>query len=413
VLAIEAIGGLLADIPRNIVNRVGRISMEKIEDIEIQWNEGKLIVSVKDKSLSRSEIRAELEKFHTLAAMPEQQSTVFRIEVTALNGSAARSLADDVERVRQIANLGVVEEWRQCKRDFEFAHGVDADTAARTIISVRDLGRASLTAKAIFASTVRTVFPVQNFSDDILVSLFDEYTSTRIAQARRHRQTLLLHELQEAILLPLIPAEFVASSSHYVKTPVGYIRDPRLKKAQEHDEKLKLLAYKVLLRRWRKHTFRMAIADMLYRGPIRCPICNGPLFRSSIGNRGFVCSHCRYEPYQTFFYGCDCGKPVMLVQQPSTDGLKTFSELLAEVRGRPVICESCRQKVKEEYIYGRIFSFPAPWPLESFSQKDIIAFRKRLGWRGAEFKIPGESPLTLMQKGVWDITNPANYEMTR
>lgn len=406
ILAIEAIGGLLSRIPNNIVDHVGRMSLEKVDDIEIRWDSGVLVVSVKDKSVDYNDLKVELNKFTTLSESPDYREGVFRIEAGALRGSTARSLVDDMDRLRQVGDLGVVDEWLGCKSDFEQRHGVAANVAANTIVSIRDLSRDSVTLKAVFATTVRAVFPVQNFTDATLVSLFDEHTSIRIAPARRQRRTIMLRELRDAILLPLVPAELIATSSHYMKTSIGYIYDPNVQRARVNDERIKRAAYRKILRRWRKHTWRMVLADLLYRGPLACPFCGGILTRALLGSRAFVCTHCLYQPYLTLFYACDCRSPVMLIRQPSVDGLTTFAELLTELRQHPKECDLCHQKVMEERLYGRTFGFSAPWPIEDFSEDDIIQIRVRIGWRGLQFKVPGQSPLTLMRQGSWDMVEP-------
>jgi hypothetical protein len=410
VLAVEAIGGKVRGVPADVVDRVGRISLEKIDDIELAWDGGALVVSVKDKSLSLNELKIELHKFADLATRQDYRDAIFRIEAPSVSGSATRSFIEDLDRLFQVGTLRIADEWEQCKRDFEARHNTDATIAAKTMVSVRDLSRDSATAKAIFATTVRSVFPVQNFSDDTLAWLFNEYTATRIAHARRRRQTVVLRELRDAILLPLIPADIVAASLAYIRTPIGYIVDPNLQRAMAEDDRIKRSAHRILLRQWRRHTWRMWLADMAYRGPLRCPFCDGPLIRSMFGSRGFVCGACHYEPYMTLFYACDCGQPLMLVQQPSLNGLTTYAEVIARVRQHPRECEHCGTRLIEEKIPGRIFSFSAPWPIDSFSERDIIGFRLAVGWRANGFREPGESPKRLFSRGQWDVTDPANFQ---
>ncbi|MET8759866.1 hypothetical protein [Lentzea sp. NPDC004782] len=406
IVAIEAIGGRLADAPYDVVERVGRVSFEKVDDIEVRWDHGVIVVSVKDKSLGLSDLKAELVRFAALGMSSSYMYAAFRIEAPSLSGSGARTFADDLERLHSVAASGIISEWIQCRNDFDSVYGISAKVAANTVLSVRDLRRDAATTRAIFASTFRSVFPVQNFSDVALVSLFDEYTSSHMAKSRRRRRTVLLRELQDAILLPLLPVDFIASSSSYLRTPIGYVLDPRRQVANARDYSLKRAAYKNILRRWWKHTWKMTLADFLYRGPIRCPMCNHAVVRAMIGTRGFVCSGCGYQPFLTVLYACDCRSAVPLVRQPSTDGLAVFTELVSEIRREPRTCDNCNRRILPENMFGRIFGFSAPWPVESFSQKMLIDFRISIGWNGFQFRVPGETPLTLLNKGAWDPADP-------
>ncbi|AOS61156.1 hypothetical protein [Actinoalloteichus hymeniacidonis] len=402
ILLVEAIGGLIDEIPARQLTEAGLVIFEKLEDIEISWPNGRALISVKDKAVSYSDITNEIEKFSKLYSnTSDNNGMVFRLEAGSLSGSKARTLIDDLRALKSVAQSGVISEWRMAAQDFEAEHQAPSSIAAITTVCIRDMNINLDVGKAIFASRFRTVFPVQQFTDDKIFENYSRMIYEQIAPARRTRATIRIDILKKSLLEPLVPRMLHGINTDVMKTRYGYVVDPTLSEKIDLSLKIIQASKRKALKRWRRHARKHAVASLLYRGHVACPFCNHPLMFSTFGDNSVGCPNCHYIPYLTIFYACDCTEPVALVRQPSVETIETFSEILEEVKINSPTCDKCGQRVDREKLYSRVFSATIPWPPESYNENELITIRTKIGWEGRSYKIPGETPLSLIKKGEW------------
>lgn len=402
LLIVEAIGGLLCFVPNNVIELTGRVSFEKFEDLEVRWDGGCLLVSVKDKHISYADILGEIKKFEALTGkLPEGTAVYYRVEATALMDSKARSLCEDLYRLQQVVSTGIDEEICDSQREFSEQHGVSGKIASRCYLSVRDISRDSEVALALFATRFRSVFPVSQYTDDEVRRIFSEYSSLICAASRRRRETKSLFQIRRDLLAKLVPIELARGKFGVIETNFGYVPDPQRGTALHPDHDITVAVRRKVIRRWKKHTQREAIAYLVYKPRPGCPCCNYPIVRTFLGDGAIVCPKCKWTPFMTVFYACDCKTPVCMLKQPPMNSIDIFSEILELVRKSRPICSTCGLYVKEELLQDRMFDAHVPWPIEDYSEDWIIQMRIDAGWEGFAYKNNSETPYSLMLDGRW------------
>jgi hypothetical protein len=379
VLAIEAIGGRLEGLDVDALEVCGVISLEWEEDLQIQWDAGTVYIAVKDQQLKAGDLRALIQGFTQLedaARQPtESRKMIFRVQALGGLDARARSLSGDCDHLRLTGPPRSEADRRRLYDDFTRRWDLPAEVAARTVIDTRNLGRDSSECKAIFAHAMRSVYPVQAFGDQGLTAIYEDL-ATLFAERRRRRLFVPLTELDMRILRPLVPLPLVSFHTHYVPTEYGYVQDPDRERSLREEDAYRRRAEKIAHQRWRRHT-RRSRARAVLAGAIKCPACNHYLIGKFYG---ILCPDCRYQPFLTVLYACDCGEPVPLIRQPQLDALRAFGDLLEIIRDACPACPSCSNQVRFDNVGTRVFAVAFPYPVEEYSDRLLIELRESLGW---------------------------------
>lgn len=401
VLALESIGGLLRDVPADIVQKQGYVACEWDQDLEIHWPTGTLFIQVKDQVLDVRDVRQICEDFgelahHYGASRGVRHDVAYRIEALAGLSTSARSFTSDLEHLRSLPATELERDSALLVRDFASRWGVHGDLVRKLTIANRDIRRDSVGAVAIFAHLMRKIYPVHDYTDARLMDIWDVLANRFFAPARRNRSPVLLGGVEEAILKPLMPIYLLRYEVEYVRTSYGYIVDPLRRRKLEEESELGRRALKKAMQAWRRHTRKTRILNMLYRGDIKCPACNAPMIANGWGRKGTGCPHCGYSPYLTLVYVCDCEELIPLIDQPEPTGMGIFGEAVSLLRGTKISCDSCGSEPRFENLHTRLALVPFPIPVEKFSEQDLVEIRVRLGWRRWAWPFEGITPAEKM-----------------
>jgi ribosomal protein S27AE len=397
-LAIEAIGGLLNDVPHDLLRRQAYVACEWQQDLELRWSEGVVFVQVKDQELQPEQIRSIVDDFRQIAESHSAADTIdqfFRIEALAGLSTSARSLVADLKHLRAALKVVGKDERVQKCQQFEARWSMPASVASRLTIESRDLRRDSVAALATFAHLLRSVYPVRDYTDARIAGVWQDVV-VAFARARRNRAPILLSTVDESVLRPLLPMRVAMYEHAFVRTSYGYVVDPERKADAERDAAFVRRALKKAMSDWRRQTRGSRWRNFLYRGAVNCPACNHPMMANRMGRRGIACGRCGYFPYATMVYICDCGELVPIMEQPSMNGVTMYSEAVDRLRSHTMTCGSCGASPQFELLNFRLGVLPFPVPVAKFSERDLIEKRVRLGWRGGYWSDTERTPVDRM-----------------
>jgi hypothetical protein len=238
---------------------------------------------------------------------------------------------------------------------------------------------------AVAIKLLRKIAPLTDYTDERAMVLLSDLTG-KFSRARLARGSVTLTEIRDAMFSFALPLDAITLVHEYVKTTYGYLRHPQIAELLRDEMRDVRAAYKFAMRRYRAANFKRIAAAALFLGPVKCISCNGPLMANFFGltKRGIACSRCGFLPFMSIFYACPCGKPILLVAQPSLD-LVDFA-IAIRYSVETLSCDSCHQKPRFERLYSRIFQLNIPWPPEIFSDKVLIESRKSFGWNSRGFR---------------------------
>jgi hypothetical protein len=392
IVALEALGGTLNLVPKEIASKQGRIAFEAREDFELRWLSARQYVSVKDRQVNRSDLLQALKNLQAFVReVGDEECQTIRIEAASLTPSA-RSFYEDIERLRTLRNATAREDYERSCRDFRREHDLSAMWAERLVVVERRIGSNPSFANAVFSHAMRQALPVHNYGDSDLVSLFRDLVKNIFRDKRLRRGVLDLSDLERMLLAPLTPqvlASYDIAMEGYVKTEFGYLPDRTLRAEMLHEQRLVTAFARKLMKEWRRKTFwKRVIAP-----PIKCLSCNHPMIANWNGRRGIACPHCGYNPYATLFYACDCGNGAVLIRQPSISPYLLVRDIYRTLRAKDAHCIGCGKLPAPETLLRRVFMLRIPYPIEQYSDEQLIKWREKLGW-GLQFKSPKDPKLT-------------------
>jgi hypothetical protein len=230
VCSVEAIAGIMEFVPSNILALDGRVFFEAREDFELRWRDGRQYVSVKDKQVDAAELKqaiANLQQFTREVDSVRDQT--LRVEAASLT-RAARSLNEDIIRLRELQeSVSDTEDYQIACNDFERQHGISAEWATRVIVAERRLGDNPRVTTAIFSDAMRRALPVHNYGNEQLAALLADLCEHVLSPKRRRRGALDLSDLERLLLAPLIPMAIAAFDTYYFRTDFGYLPDKERK----------------------------------------------------------------------------------------------------------------------------------------------------------------------------------------
>lgn len=379
IVAVEALGGSLELVPYPIANLGGRIAFEAREDFELRWGGGRQYVSVKDKQVSRSDLYKAISSLESVMAdAGDVGRQSFRVEAASL-ASEARTLYEDIVRLRSIRSTGSDEDYGLVAAEFVREHKIDADLAQLLVVSERRIGDNRKLSNAIFAHAMRDAVRVHNYSDKDLTALFEDLVNSVFYDRRKVRGVLDLGDFERLILAPLMPLQMAAYQAEYVRTRYGYVKDNTRQRQLQQEQELVLKCMRSLMKEWRQKTKRDRRLDQL-RGHIGCLSCDHPMIANFNGRNGLACPACGYQPFMTLFYACDCGAGVVIQRQPEISSLEMFRDAVRLVRDENLRCAKCNERPLEEKFTGRIFTLPIPYPILRYPIRELLEWRVKLGW---------------------------------
>lgn len=412
IVAVEALGGTLELVPQDLTRKNGRIAFEAREDFEIRWSGGRQYVSVKDRLVGRDDL---YEAIHNLGVFQSEvgdtESQSMRLEAASLARNA-RTFYEDIKRLRDIRAPTITDDYKAAACDFASEYGLPADYAELLVVSERRIGENPQVANAMFAHAMRNAIAVHNYGDTELVELFEKLSRSLFYDRRRARGVLDLQDLERMLLAPLVPLHIAAYQVEYVRTKYGYVRDRKRDAELKKERRLVLGFARELMREWRKKTLRIRLVNSILREPIACLACGHPLMANFYGRNGLACPDCGYQPYLTLFYACDCGRGAVVQKQPDLSSFELVRDAITALRGDEVICMGCGRRPPDENFIGRLFALRIPYPIEGYSDANLISWRVKLGWKNKwQFKYPGPEDLTAEEALLRTIdSDPEPYE---
>lgn len=381
IVAVEILASNVELVPPWSSLRRARIAFEAREDFEIRWDEGRQYVSVKDRIVSKSDLLRAIDNLRecsTEVTDPSDQS--IRVEASSLHPSA-RSFYEDVERLRELEESSHEDYLLACD-EFDREHNTPSSWATKLVVCERRIGENPRLAAAVFAHAIRSALPVHNFGDAQLALMFNDLSNHLLREKRRSRGALEIVDLETRLLEPLIPLRIANYQVAYTRTRYGYIRDRKKSKDLAYEQSLVLKFSRSLMREWRRHTRKDRWLNITVRGPIGCPACNHPLMANLLGWRGIACGRCGFQPYLTLFWACDCGSGAVVQRQPDLSALTLVQDAVRLKTTGDIVCIGCDMPPEDENFVGRLFTLPIPYPVETFSENDLIQLRISLGWHG-------------------------------
>jgi hypothetical protein len=190
IVALEALGGTLNLVPKEIASKQGRIAFEAREDFELRWLSARQYVSVKDRQVNRSDLLQALKNLQAFVReVGDEECQTIRIEAASLTPSA-RSFYEDIERLRTLRNATAREDYERSCRDFRREHDLSAMWAERLVVVERRIGSNPSFANAVFSHAMRQALPVHNYGDSDLVSLFRDLVKNIFRDKRLRRGVL-------------------------------------------------------------------------------------------------------------------------------------------------------------------------------------------------------------------------------
>lgn len=381
VLAVELLGGLVQAVPADVPRNQLVISCEHLDDLEVRWPGGRHYVQVKDAVLDLRTIRGVIDHWIRIQRNTDPTARL-SFALHGLRGSTTEvsSLVDDLGHLS--AEQALPAELRNAGASASFSSrwGIPLEIATRLTVDLRDLRRDSRVCRAIFAHSVRTVFPVAGHTDDSLGQLLNRLSDEWFAPARRGRSSVSLDALYEWILVPLTPVQFLSFMTDAVRTPFGYLRDNVRLQQIRSEEAIVKAAHRAAMRAWRRATLLSRILALLF-GPVKCPACNHGLMGNLVGREGVLCPQCKYFPYATLFYACDNRHPVPLVPQPDLSSPRLFGSVLELVRTERPQCPTCGSRVQPASLNSRLFVCLIPWPPPRRVDLALVSVRESVGHR--------------------------------
>ncbi|MCA1704857.1 MAG: hypothetical protein LC808_16960, partial [Actinobacteria bacterium] len=206
-------------------------------------------------------------------------------------------------------------------------------------------------------------------------------------------------DLERMVLAPLTPTAIALVDTQldgYIKTKFGYLRDEE-RRAEIKGEWLIVMTFaRKLMKEWRRKTFWLRFKNSgLVRPAVSCISCGHPLNANYNGRKGLACPRCGYNPYVTAFYACDCGSGAVLIRQPDISAFALVRDIYRVLREKEIRCTGCDESPRPEKLLQRMFILPIPYPIEDYTDENLIDWRTELGWRNAyDFKSPVDPKLT-------------------
>ena len=395
LLADEAILGVVAPEPEGVV-----IHCEGRDDLEIISPDIRCLVSVK----ARSADLALASKEYRRLSIGHADKTRKNRSALMLIGPQSSQVVTFAEQLKQAQNL--IARREQVEAD-EICRGFctrwpkfDEKVIENFYVAFISQGLYSKEYAAVSARLLRAIAPVADYTDERLMYLLSEINE-KFAKARLARGSVTLSEIRDLIFSVTMPLGIASLAHSYVKTAYGYVKHPEIGVTLENEARDSRSAVKYVMRRYRKATRRHRLVALI-RGPVRCIACNGPLMANLWGwlQRGIACSHCGFSPFASLFYACTCGRPILLVGQPSLD----FVDMAVSIRRAcaNVHCENCGRKPILERLNTRTFGLNVPWPPESVDKK-LIEAREQFGWTTTQFRDGKVDPMqTLLTEALID-----------
>lgn len=413
VCAVEAIGGSLELVPPNILELDGRIFFEAREDFELRWRGGRQYISVKDRQVDPAGLKqaiVDLQQFaHEVSAESNQ---TLRLEAASLT-RAARSLAEDIARLRELReSVPGAEDNQLVFDDFERQHNISAEWAVRVVVAERRLGDNPQVANAIFSDAMRRALPVHNYGNEELVALLADLSSNVLGPKRRRRGALDLSDLERLLLAPLIPMAIATYETHYLRTDFGYLPDKEYETTIKKERILVLRAARMLARNWRRETFWRRFLNFAVRGAVKCLACNHPMIGNFNGRLGLVCPACGYQPYLTLFWACDCGVLAVVKRQPDVVNFVLIRDAVNLLRQRDISCEACGKVPAQEHFIARLFTLGIPHPPTEYTDKSLMDWRTELGWDGGEWDPGGTLARNAREEMIRQSNRKTEQELT-
>jgi hypothetical protein len=380
-LALEAISGEADRRLKDVQKQNARIICEWQDDLELQWEGGRLYLQVKDQELTVPNIKSICSKFGDILASDASLDGVARFRIVALGGlhKSARHLPQHLMQLQSASEIRTDLERAQLISDFVRRWDLPERVALSLSIDTRDLRRDSLVAYDLFAASLRRALPVHDFTDRRVHQLYRELAGDVFSAARRHRTWVSLIEARNRLLTQFMPLHLTSYEIEYVRTDFGYLKDPQRREQIKAEEQLVEQARRQAYRRWIRHTRGDRLLDLLLRGPIKCLACNHPLMANVLGRGGIACPDCSYQPYLTLVYICDCAELMVVDRQPEVDRVHMFGSAISWMRSSPT-CGACGASPAFEKLPTRLGMVPFPVPVEEYSPAKLIGLRERLGW---------------------------------
>jgi hypothetical protein len=396
-LALEAISGEADRRLTDVQEQHARIICEWQDDLELQWDDGRIYLQVKDQELTVSDIRSICSRFDEKLVNDTSLDGVACFRIVALGGlhKNARHLPQHLKQLQSASGIRSGPERVRLMDDFVSRWRLPERVALSLSIDTRDMRRDSSVAYDLFAASLRRALPVHDFTDRRVHQLYRELAGDVFSAARRHRTWVSLSEARNRLLAQFMPLHLGSYEVEYVRTNFGYLKDPDRKQHIEAEEKLADRARRQAYRRWIRHTRRDRVLDLLARGAIRCLACNHPLMANMLGRYGIACPDCGYQPFLTLIYICDCAELMVVDRQPELDRVQLFGTAISWMRSGPT-CGACGAAPAFEKLSTRLGMVPFPVPVDEYSPARLIKLRESLGWTTHGWEGSPSGPLAEM-----------------
>lgn len=405
-IALDLIRGGFEPLDSLSPSRPIELFCEGQEDLEIIQCGKKVLVSVKDKTVTVPQIKREIESKLEPALDGDSSGTIY-LRVSCLRGvdSKARTLESDIGHLRE--RLESKSGGADASDEFQTRWSIAPDVASKLWIDDWNLGRENPSSEALFAHSFRLSFPTTTLTDRAIEDLRFFLADQVFAPARRNRNRVDLLEVEAKLLEIVSPLELRYQVAEVRATPFGYVRSNDL---QGNEQEINLLrrSMKHAMRSWRRGTFLERISVLR----VNCMRCNHPMMANFGGRNGYACPDCGFTPFGSLFYACECGAPVLIESNPQIGGTEFLLYAIRRTRNEDFKCTECDRIVDPRKVISRIFFAPIPWPIPKNVDSILVAKRMALGW-GKEHLTPEEAENRMVNGGEdWECYLPSAEEST-
>lgn len=380
-LALEAIAGDADPTLQDVREQAAVIVPEFHDDLELSWDRGRIYAQVKTSKVSPAMLSSIVAKYEAILSDKTENGNIVRFRIVALGGVAdtLNELADSLTQLQAMVPIRTGPERKVLVADFVERWSIPEPVALRLAIDQREMKRDSPLAHHHFAALLRQALPVHDFTDVRVDQLYEQLAGDVFAHARRNRLPVPLWDVYQRMLSQFLPDHVARSQSAFVRTDFGYIKDDVLRKELLAERQVVRKAQRRAYGSWRRHVWRDAIQDVLYRGAIRCPACEHPLLANFAGLfGGLACPDCGYFPYLTLVYICDCSDLVVLERQPDVDRIQFLASAVSRLRDPNLKCDACGRKPEFEKLSTRLGLLPITIPVTEYSPRKLIELRERI-----------------------------------
>lgn len=373
VLAVESLRGkgLLADWPEEAE---WALSAETWDDLVFSVKGGRTLIQVKNEILTRSLLINICTAFEIAAKNNSGLEYFYRIQALAGVDLKLKTLPEKLDELRQLKLSGNPEEHIKACDELSVQYSLPASVIRNLRIDVRRLLRDDTETVALFCHTMRQAYPFRDFGDRALRRLFYLLQDELMAPARRARGSVSSRQFAQAIKDAIVSnLNSLLNMEPYVRTKRGYVRNQADRTNQIRHLAARQRSLHFLRKSWRRKQWIRALIgrwDM-------CAECGHPLMGNFCGLNGLFCPDCRFLPFLSLVYACDCGFHFIIAQQPPLRQ-EALDDLLARfLDDKDIRCEKCNRPPDTELPSARAAIVPFPLPVEEYFNHGMREYLNR------------------------------------